>query len=352
MNIFSCIKALVNYSIEKDLISISDEVFFTNALLDILGIHSFNEPDDVKTDIRLEALLENITNYAVENGIIEDTITSRDLFDTRIMGLFTPRPSEVRGEFEKLYKSSPQSATSYFYKLSCDTNYIRTYRVKKDKKWVFESPYGKLDITINLSKPEKDPKEIAKAKNAPKSSYPKCPLCVENEGYAGTLNTAARQNHRIIPLRLNDSDWFMQYSPYVYYNEHCIVLDAKHTPMKISRNTFSALLDFVNKFPHYFIGSNADLPIVGGSILSHNHFQGGCYEFAMAKAPVEIDISFDGYEEVTAGIVKWPMSVIRLSSSSRENSPSPQSVHSLPGADRRKMLLSFSHPVIEPRGSP
>ncbi len=318
MNIYSCIKSLINYSIEKELISSSDEIYFTNALLDLLGIHSFNEPDDVMSDIRLETLLSNITDYAVEKGIIEDTTTNRDLFDTRIMGLFTPRPSEVRKEFQRLYKHSTQSATNYFYKLSCDSNYIRTYRIKKDKKWVFESPYGNLDITINLSKPEKDPKEIAKAKNAPKSSYPKCPLCAENEGYAGTLNTAARQNHRIIPLLLNDRNWFLQYSPYVYYNEHCIVLDAEHTPMKISRNTFRTLLDFVAEFPHYFIGSNADLPIVGGSILSHNHFQGGCYEFAMAKAPIEIDISFDGYEEVTAGIVKWPMSVIRLSSSSSE----------------------------------
>jgi len=318
MNIFSSIKNLINYAIAKDLISSSDEVFFVNAIMDVLGLDNYVEPDKTSSDIRLENILKEITGYAVSQGIIEDTVTSRDLFDTRIMGIFTPRPSSVRERFAKLYIKSQKEATDYFYKLSCDTNYIRTDRIKKDKKWVFGSPYGNLDITINLSKPEKDPKEIAKAKFAPVSSYPKCPLCKENEGYSGNINKAARQNHRIIPLSLNGTDWFLQYSPYVYYNEHCIVLDAHHTPMKISRDTFIALLDFIKTFPHYFVGSNADLPIVGGSILSHNHFQGGCYEFAMAKAPIEIDISFKGYEDIKAGIVKWPMSVIRLSSSSVE----------------------------------
>ncbi len=318
MNIFSSIKSLINYAITKDLISSSDEVFFVNAIMDVLGLDNYVEPDKSSSDIRLENILKEITGYAVSQGIIEDTVTSRDLFDTRIMGIFTPRPSSVRERFAKLYIKSPKEATDYFYKLSCDTNYIRTDRIRKDKKWIYKSPYGSLDITINLSKPEKDPKEIAKAKDAPVGSYPKCALCKENEGYRGSHAKAARQNHRLIPLTLDGTDYFLQYSPYVYYNEHCIVLDAHHTPMKISRDTFCALLDFVQKFPHYFIGSNADLPIVGGSILSHNHFQGGSYEFAMAKAPIETHVTFSGYEEIDAGIVKWPMSVIRLSSSSCE----------------------------------
>lgn len=251
--------------------------------------------------------------------IPDNTITYRDLFDTKIMSMLVPRPSEVVRRFYDLYeKESPQAATDYFYKLSRDTDYIRRYRVKKDLKWTADTEFGTLDITINLSKPEKDPKAIAAAKLAKQSGYPKCLLCKENEGYAGRINHPARQNHRIIPVTINQSDWFFQYSPYVYYNEHCIVFNANHTPMKIERATFGKLLDFVQQFPHYFVGSNADLPIVGGSILSHDHFQGGHYEFAMAKAPVEREITFKGYEDVKAGIVKWPMSVIRISAADKD----------------------------------
>ena len=242
----------------------------------------------------------------------------RDLFDTRLMGALMPRPSEVTDKFNELYSVSPKAATDYFYKLSQDSDYIRRYRVEKDIKWVTATEYGDLDITINLSKPEKDPKAIAAAKNAPQAGYPKCMLCRECEGYAGRVNFPARQNHRVIPVRINGRDWCFQYSPYVYYNEHCIVFNSMHTPMAINRDTFKKRLDFVRQFPHYFVGSNADLPIVGGSILSHDHFQGGNYTFAMAKAPVERPLVFDGFEDVKAGIVKWPMSVIRTSSEDPE----------------------------------
>jgi UDPglucose--hexose-1-phosphate uridylyltransferase len=235
------------------------------------------------------------------------------------MGCLVARPSEIRAKFKDLYENeSSLAATDYFYKLSCDSNYIRRQRIKKDQKWTTDTEFGTLDVTINLSKPEKDPKAIAAAKNAKQSAYPKCQLCKENEGYAGRVNHPARQNHRIIPLTINGSDWFFQYSPYVYYNEHCIVFNSKHTPMKIERATFAKLLDFVQQFPHYFVGSNADLPIVGGSILSHDHFQGGHYTFAMAKAPIEQELTFAGYEDVKAGIVKWPMSVIRISAADKE----------------------------------
>ena len=263
-------------------------------------------------------LIERL-DYAADDGLMpEDTITYRDLFNTKIMSMLVPRPSEVIKKFQALYQISPKEATDYFYKLSRDTNYIRRYRIKKDQKWTADTEFGTLDITINLSKPEKDPKAIAAAKLAKQSGYPKCLLCKENEGYAGRVNHPARQNHRIIPVTINHSDWFFQYSPYVYYNEHCIVFNAEHTPMKIEKATFGKLLDFVEQFPHYFVGSNADLPIVGGSILSHDHFQGGHYEFAMAKAPVEKELVFKGFEDVKAGIVKWPMSVIRISAPQKE----------------------------------
>ncbi|MCX4319971.1 MAG: UDP-glucose--hexose-1-phosphate uridylyltransferase, partial [Lachnospiraceae bacterium] len=250
--------------------------------------------------------------------LTENSVVYRDLFDTKIMGMLLPRPSEVTKKFWELYKKSPVDATDYFYTISRDSDYIRRYRIKKDLKWTAETEYGTLDITINLSKPEKDPKAIAAAKLAKQSGYPKCLLCKENVGYGGRVNHPARQNHRIIPVTINESPWFFQYSPYVYYNEHCIIFNSSHTPMKIERATFGKLLDFVTQFPHYFVGSNADLPIVGGSILSHDHFQGGHYEFAMAKAPVEKEISFPGYEDVKAGIVKWPMSVIRLDCPDKE----------------------------------
>ena len=248
---------------------------------------------------------------------MENTTLYRDLFDTKLMGLLTPAPHEVIDTFTALYSESPEAATDYYYKLSRDTDYIRTYRVKKDLRWVYKSEFGDLDITVNLSKPEKDPKAIAAARNAAKSSYPKCALCHENEGYAGNLNAAARQNHRTIPITINNSQWYLQYSPYVYYNEHCIAFNGEHTPMKIDRAAFGKLLDFVTLFPHYFLGSNADLPIVGGSILSHDHFQGGRYTFAMTKAPIEKEISFAGFADVKAGIVKWPLSTIRLRSRPR-----------------------------------
>ena len=267
----------------------------------------------------LEGILNEMLDYAAEDGLMpEDTITYRDLFDTKIMSMLVPRPSEVIKKFQALYQISPKEATDYFYKLSRDTNYIRRYRIKKDQKWTADTEFGTLDITINLSKPEKDPKAIAAAKLAKQSGYPKCLLCKENEGYAGRVNHPARQNHRIIPVTINHSDWFFQYSPYVYYNEHCIVFNSQHTPMKIERATFRKLLDFVALFPHYFVGSNADLPIVGGSILSHDHFQGGHYEFAMAKAPIEKKWVFPGFEDVDAGIVHWPMSCIRLTCSDDE----------------------------------
>ncbi len=306
------IKKLICYGLEKNLFNKRDEIYVTNCIIDALGLDSF-ECDEQYNNVDLEETLKEILDYATEKGIIEDGITARDLFDTKLMGLMMPRPSEVTDKFYGEYKKSPLDATNYFYKLSCDSDYIRRYRIARDMKWVAPTEYGELDITINLSKPEKDPKAIAAAKNAPQAGYPKCMLCRECEGYAGRINFPARQNHRIIPITINGSDWCFQYSPYVYYNEHCIVFNAEHTPMAINRATFKKLLDFVKQFPHYFVGSNADLPIVGGSILSHDHFQGGHYTFAMAKAPVEKELNFNGFSDVKAGIVKWPMSVIRLS---------------------------------------
>lgn len=309
--IFNDIKNLVEYAIEKELITTEDKVYTVNRILEALGLDEYEEPIEV-TETELELILKNILDFAVEKGFIDDNITERDLFDTKIMGLLLPRPSEVIAKFWSDYEISPETATDNYYKMSCDSDYIRRYRIKKDLKWVTETEYGALDITINLSKPEKDPKAIAAAKNAKQSGYPKCLLCVENEGYAGRINHPARQNHRVIPMIINDTPWMLQYSPYVYYNEHCIVFNSQHTPMAINRATFKKLLDFVKLFPHYFVGSNADLPIVGGSILSHDHFQGGHYTFAMASAPIETELKFDGFDDVEAGIVKWPMSVIRL----------------------------------------
>ena len=321
---------LTEYGLVTGLVEPEDRRFTINRLLELFHLDELE--DEVAaayakrtpmTQESAEAALEDILNemldYAAEDGLMpEDTVTYRDLFDTKIMGMLVPGPSEVIKKFQALYQISPKEATDYFYKLSRDTNYIRRYRIKKDQKWTADTEFGTLDITINLSKPEKDPKAIAAAKLAKQSGYPKCLLCKENEGYAGRVNHPARQNHRIIPVTINHSDWFFQYSPYVYYNEHCIVFNAEHTPMKIEKATFGKLLDFVEQFPHYFVGSNADLPIVGGSILSHDHFQGGHYEFAMAKAPVEKEISFKGFEDVKAGIVKWPMSVIRISAPQKE----------------------------------
>ena len=311
------IRKLICYGLEKGLFEQRDTVYITNRILEILGLDSFDCHENF-TSVDLEETLKEILDFAVEKGLIEDTITQRDLFDTKVMAALLPRPSEVTNKFYSLYEQSPKTATDYFYKLSCDSDYIRRYRIKKDVKWVTSTEYGDLDITINLSKPEKDPKAIAAAKNAKQVGYPKCLLCRECEGYAGRIDFPARQNHRIIPVKINDTDWFMQYSPYVYYNEHCIVFNSEHTPMAINTATFRKLLDFVKLFPHYFVGSNADLPIVGGSILSHDHFQGGNYTFAMAKAPIDTEILFEGFSDVRAGIVKWPMSVIRLSSENSE----------------------------------
>ncbi len=306
------IKKLVCYGLDKGFFEKRDEVYITNTLLGILNLDEFSCDAEFE-NVNLEETLSALLDYAVEKGIIEDSITERDLLDTKLMGALMPRPSEVTKKFQELYAVSPKTATDYYYNLSCDSDYIRRYRIAKDVKWKTDTQYGEIDITINLSKPEKDPKAIAQAKNAPQASYPKCMLCRECEGYSGRVNFPARQNHRIIPVTINNSDWFFQYSPYVYYNEHCIVFNSEHTPMAINDGTFKKLLDFVKLFPHYFVGSNADLPIVGGSILSHDHFQGGNYTFAMAKAPIETELTFKDFEDIKAGIVKWPMSVIRLS---------------------------------------
>lgn len=308
------ITELVQYGLDTGLVAPEDKIFVTNQILEALGLESYEETPGSRGAEELEQILKEITDYAVEKELIADSIVYRDLFDTKIMGKLVPLPSMVSHKFYELYQEGPKKATDYFYKLSQDSDYIRRYRIKKDQKWITETPYGEMEITINLSKPEKDPKAIAAAKNATQSGYPKCQLCKENEGYAGRVNHPARQNHRIIPIRIDGKDWGFQYSPYVYYNEHCIVFNGEHVPMKIERATFAKLLDFVSQFPHYFVGSNADLPIVGGSILSHDHFQGGHYTFAMAKAPIEKHFEVKGFEDVESGIVKWPLSVIRLRS--------------------------------------
>ena len=314
MKIETCIDSLVSYAMNCGLAEPVDHVVLTNRLLDLLRLDTYAPADEPLSE-DLEEILAGILDYAVANGLCDEGITAKDIFDTRIMGAVTPMPREVIGIFNHLYAEDPVKATDWYYKFSCDTDYIRRYRIAKDMRWKYESEYGEIDITINLSKPEKDPKAIAAAKNAPQTAYPKCQLCMENEGYAGRMNHPARANHRIIPIEVCGEAWCLQYSPYVYYNEHCIVFNSKHVPMKIDRSAFRKLLSFVEYFPHYFVGSNADLPIVGGSILSHEHFQGGHYTFAMETAPVEQALSFTGFEDIQAGIVKWPMSVIRLQGS-------------------------------------
>ena len=306
------IAQLVEYGLRTGLVAEADRIYVTNRVLEILNKSDYDAPESVE-EAPLETILANLLDWAVAQGLLEDNVTARDLFDTKLMGALTPPPSVVRATFAELYKGQgAKAATDWYYKFSQDTDYIRRYRICKDLKWVTQTPWGALDITVNLSKPEKDPKAIAAAKLAPQSGYPKCQLCRENEGYAGRANHPARQNHRIVPVVINGQEWGFQYSPYVYYNEHCIVFNSQHTPMKIERATFRKLLDFVKQFPHYFVGSNADLPIVGGSILSHDHFQGGHYTFAMAKAPIERPFVFPGFEDVESGIVRWPMSVVRL----------------------------------------
>lgn len=306
----SYIIALVDYAIRHDLLEPCDRTWAINRVLEVMQLDSIDETNPV--DHPLHEILDTLTEDAIARGVCEDNQVAWDLFDTKLMGALTPAPHEVRAKFQELYRHDSVAATDWYYQFSQDTNYIRRDRIAKDRKWTYDCEYGTLDITINLSKPEKDPKAIAAAKFAPQSGYPQCQLCHTNEGYAGRMNHPARQNHRVVPVTINQSDWYMQYSPYVYYNEHCIVFNGEHVPMKIDRAAFGKLLDFVAQFPHYFVGSNADLPIVGGSILSHDHFQGGHYTFAMETAEMETPLSFCGFDDVEAGIVKWPMSVIRL----------------------------------------
>ena len=317
----TCLAELADYGVRTGLIEEADRTWAVNRLLEALGLTAFTAPEALPQPSRpLEDILRDILDWAEANGRIEGGVVSRDLLDTELMGRLTPRPSQVLSAFRERYAQSPESATDWYYCFSQDTDYIRRYRIARDVKWVTPTEFGDLDITINLSKPEKDPRAIAAAKSAPQSGYPKCQLCRENEGYAGRMNHPARQNHRIIPITIDGRDWFFQYSPYVYYNEHCIVFNGKHVPMKIDRSTFRKQLDFVKQFPHYFVGSNADLPIVGGSILSHDHFQGGRYTFAMERAEVEESVTFPGFSDVEAGIVRWPMSVLRLRSAAARKS--------------------------------
>ncbi len=312
MTVSSAIKSLVKYAEKEGLIEALDERWAVNRILEILGMDSIETEAEVFENVKLEELLKILLDYACENGICEDSVVYRDLLDTKIMGVLTLRPSQVISKFNTLYAESPEKATEYYYHLSRKSDYIREYRVKNDIKWVTPTEYGDIDITINLSKPEKDPKAIAAALKMKQSSYPLCLLCPENEGYAGRVNHPARQNHRIIPVDLNGEEWCLQYSPYVYYNEHSIVFNSKHVPMKISEGGFRRLFAFVKKVPHYFVGSNADLPIVGGSVLTHDHFQGGNYTFAMTKAEIETSVEFKDFSDIEAGIIKWPMSVLRL----------------------------------------
>ena len=316
--LYKAIKKLVQYGINTGLTPESERIYTTNLLLDVMKEDNYEDVPCDLSNIVLEDVLKELLDEAVRRGIIEDSITYRDLLDTKLMNCLMPRPSQIQAEFWNKYAVSPETATDYYYTVSQDSDYIRRYRIKKDRKWTVDTEYGTLDITINLSKPEKDPKAIAAAGKANSASYPKCQLCMENEGYAGRTNHPARENHRIIPITIQGKKWGFQYSPYVYYNEHCIVFNGEHTPMKIDRSTFAKLFDFIKLFPHYFLGSNADLPIVGGSILSHDHFQGGNYTFAMAKAPVIEQFQVNGYEDIAAGIVKWPLSVIRLQSRDSE----------------------------------
>ena len=317
MQAYDYIDALACYAVNHGLAQPEDWTCLINRLLDAMALDDYIPSEETLPE-DLETILAGLLEDAVSRGLCDDNITARDLFDTKLMGLLTPMPREVRRTFQEKYRQSPEAATDWYYRFSRDTDYIRTYRIQKDMRWKYPSEYGELDITINLSKPEKDPRAIAAAKNAPQSGYPKCQLCAENEGYAGRMNHPARQNHRIIPMPIAGEQWFFQYSPYVYYNEHCIVFNEKHVPMIIDRAAFRKLLDFVTVFPHYFVGSNADLPIVGGSILSHEHFQGGRYTFAMEQAEIEQSLDFPGYDDIAAGIVKWPMSVIRLRGADRE----------------------------------
>lgn len=312
------VSQLVRYCMDTGLIEECERNWAINSVLDVLKLDDYTDTDPGEEELVLSDILEELLDDAARRGVLEhDSVVYRDMLDTELMGRLTPRPAEVIRRFQLLYSQSPSAATDWYYGFSQDTNYIRRDRIARDVQWKAETEYGELDITINLSKPEKDPKAIAAARNAVASSYPKCQLCAENEGYAGRVDHPARQNHRMIPITINGSPWYLQYSPYVYYNEHCICLNREHVPMKVDRACFDKLLDFVTQFPHYFVGSNADLPIVGGSILAHDHFQGGRYTFAMEKAEVESEFTFGGYEDIRAGIVKWPMSVVRITGADR-----------------------------------
>ena len=315
--IYEAIERLIDYAVKRNIITLPDAVFVRNRLLDLLGLTSYESCRADSGDMEIDEILSPLIDYAVEKGIIADTGASRDLFDTRVMGLLMPMPREVMERFDERYDISPDFATQWYYRFSQDVNYVRAGRIKKDLVWQYESEYGTLDITVNLSKPEKDPRDIAAARNAKAGGYPKCQLCIENSGYAGHISYSARQNLIPLPLTVAGQDWWLQYSPYGYYNEHCIFFNNEHKPMKIDSEVFDKLLDIIDYLPHYFVGSNADLPIVGGSILSHEHFQGGGYSFAMDRAELEMEFVKEGFEEVKCGIVKWPMSVIRLSSRNR-----------------------------------
>ncbi|WP_041580736.1 UDP-glucose--hexose-1-phosphate uridylyltransferase [Bacillus sp. 1NLA3E] len=318
MHVFQSIQSLIQYGLQRHLLETEDETYVRNRLLALLGIEDWQECDAESPLPPLAVILEKIVDWAFESGrLTSNTITERDLFDTEIMNGLMPRPSEVIREFCQNYEMSPKAATDRFYQLSVASNYIRADRIAKNRDWKADTPYGAIDITINLSKPEKDPKEIALLKDLPASTYPSCLLCRENEGYKGTLRHPARATHRVIPVTLHNEAWFLQYSPYVYYKEHCIVFRKEHVPMKITRTTFDRLLDFVEVFPHYFIGSNADLPIVGGSILAHDHFQGGNFKFALERAKIVETLRLNAYPDVKIGIVNWPMSVIRITGSSK-----------------------------------
>ncbi len=320
INIYREIQRLIHYGLGKGLICNEDEIYVRNRILELFKLDEYEEVTVVKEDVdHPQGILDPMLDYAYEKGILEEnTVTYRDLLDTKIMDCFMPRPSDLRKGFVADYRISPQLATENYYKLSMASNYIRKERTDRNVSWKTQTEFGELEITINLSKPEKDPKAIAAAKNIKATAYPKCLLCKENEGYAGRVNHPARQNHRIIPVKLGEEDWCLQFSPYVYYHEHAIIFKDCHEPMKITEDTFARLLAFVDQFPHYFIGSNADLPIVGGSILSHDHFQGGNYSFAMERAPILKAIEIKGFEDVEAGIVKWPLSVVRIRSEKRE----------------------------------
>lgn len=311
--IYSTVARLIDYALEKGLIQPNERIWAQNAILEVMELESFESYGSVNGEnLMLHELLDELLRSAINRGLISDSITQRDILDTKLMGRLTPRPAQVIDKFNEKYKKSFESATDWYYQFSQDTNYIRRDRISKDMKWAADTEYGLIDITINLSKPEKDPKAIAAARNSSSGAYPACQLCIENEGYAGRMDHPARGNHRIIPININGGSWFLQYSPYVYYNEHCIILNSEHVPMKIDRDCFMKLLDFVRQFPHYFVGSNADLPIVGGSILSHDHFQGGRYTFPMERAPVDTPVTFENYPDITGGIVKWPLSVLRI----------------------------------------